>query len=322
MNLGTRISRRPPIKYIMLYWRHLSPSSRSLPIHMWRAIINFKNYGLRNAAALAYYAVFSVFPLALLLTVAISATLGDTVATEQIANGISLFLPEETETIELVRDSVEQAVQQGTEFGFIAGIGLIWSALGLFSNLTASLDRIFQAPSSRSMWTQRLWAFIITFTLIMLVGVSFIASGVLGLINAFLLSSPSIWIRIGILFLPLGLNLVIFVLVFRYVPARHVDWDAVWPAAILGAIAMELAKLGFAWYLTNLANFQFVYGGIATVIVLLLWAYLVASIFLISAEVCAQLNIWFNSPEEAANPRDIIVNNGRARLQSHIPPPA
>jgi membrane protein len=306
----------------MHYWMRLSPSSRALPVHLWRAIINFKNYGLRNAAALSYYAVFSVFPLALLLTVGISALLGSTVATEQITKGISLFLPDETETIKLIQDSVKQAVDQGSSFGVIAGIGLIWSALGLFSNLTASLDRIFEVPSSRSMWTQRLLAFLMTFAMILLVGVSFIASGLLGLINAFLLSSPSIWIRIGILFLPLGLNLVIFVMLFRYVPARHVEWDAVWPAAILGAIALELAKAGFTWYLTNLANFQVVYGGIATGIVLLLWAYLVTSILLICAEICAQLNLWFRGPIDETSQPKIIIEQGQARLPTDIPPPA
>jgi membrane protein len=66
----------------------------------------------------------------------------------------------------------------------------------------------------------------------------------------------------------------------------------VWPAAIFGAIGWELAKIGFSWYLTNVANYQFIYGSIATAIVLLFWAYLLASLFLLSAEFCAQLNEW------------------------------
>ena len=87
--------------------------------------------------------------------------------------------------------------------------------------------------------------------------------------------------------------MVIFALLFRYVPAREVHWDAVWPAAIVGAVGWELAKSGFVWYTSSVANVQFIYGGIATAIVLLLWAYLIAAIFLFSAELCAQLNQWF-----------------------------
>lgn len=298
----------------------LSPTNRALPAHLWRAIKNFADYGTRNAAALAYYAVFSIFPLTLLLAVGISGILGPTVAQEQIVNGLILFLPEETETINLFRDSVEQALEQSREFGLVALGGLIWSALGLFSNLSGALDRIFQVPASRSVWHQRILAFVMTLALVTLVIVSFIASGVLRLMDALLLSSPSIWIRIGTLFLPLGLNMVIFVLLFRYVPARHVDWDAVWPAAILGAVALELAKAAFAWYMTSFSNFQFVYGGIATVIVLMLWAFLTACIFLICAEICSQLNLWFNSPEDEPRIR-IYTEPELAGLPAEVPPP-
>ena len=103
----------------------------------------------------------------------------------------------------------------------------------------------------------------------------------------------------GAIFLPLGLNMVIFALLFHYVPARRVYWDAVWPAALFGGVGWELAKQAFSWYLTNFANFDLVYSTIATVIVLLLWAFLLASIFLFSAELCAQLNDWFLFQHEA-----------------------
>ncbi len=98
--------------------------------------------------------------------------------------------------------------------------------------------------------------------------------------------------------MPLGLDIVIFALLFRYVPSRYVAWDAVWAASLFGAIGWELARAGFAWYLANLANYQFVYGGIATVIVLLIWAYLTASIFIFSAELCARLNEWLHMQAE------------------------
>jgi membrane protein len=299
----------------------LSPSNRALPAHLLQAVNNFIDYGMRNAAALAYYGVFSVFPLTLLLAIGISTILGPTVAQEQIAAGLILFLPEETQTINLIQDSIDQALQQSRPFGLVALLGLTWSALGLFSNLSTSLDRIFQVPASRSLWHQRFMAFLMTLALIVLVGMSFITSGVLLLVDALLLSNPGIWIRIGTLFLPLGLNMVIFVLLFRYVPARYVNWDAVWPAAILGALALELAKSAFAWYLTTLADFQFVYGGIATVIVLMLWSFLTACIFLFCAEICAQLNLWFSGSDDEPRPVINALEPELSRLPREIPPP-
>ena len=319
-NARSRLTAFPIVRDTTRRWMRLGPATRALPMHLWRAIINFKNHGPRQAAALSYYAIFSVFPLSLLLAVGISAILGPTVAEQQIVDGLRLFLPEETDTINLLQDSIQQALNQSGSFGIIALVGLTWSALGLFSNLTGSLEIIFQVPSGRGMWRSRVLAFLMTLILIVLVVVSFLASGILRLINAFLLSNPSTWITIATFFLPLGVNLLIFVLLFRYVPSRLVNWDAVWPASILGAIALELAKAGFAWYLSSLANFQIIYGGIATVIILLLWAYLVACIFLISAEICAQLNLWFLTQQEQVAPRTIQANRF-SQLPAEIPPP-
>lgn len=302
------------------YWLRLPNNTRTLPAHLWQAIMNFKDYGMRQAAALSYYTVFSIFPLTLLLAVAISDILGPAVAQEQIRQGLILFLPDETDTINLLQDSIGQALEQSRTFGIIGLIGLIWSALGLFSNLTAALDRAFQVPASRSMWRQRLLAFLMTLALIALVITSFITSGVLQLMDALLLTNPSVWIRIGVFFLPFGINLVIFVMLFRYVPSRHVSWDAVWPSAILGSIALELAKLAFAFYLGNFADHQFVYGSIAAVIVLMLWAYLLACIFLICAELCSQLNLWIINQSETPRIR-IFADTSMARLPAEIPPP-
>jgi membrane protein len=309
-----------PVQRVNRRWMRLPPAIRALPIHLWRAIMNFKERGTRQAASLSYYAVFSVFPMILLLATGISAILGPAVAQEQIAQGLVLFLPEEGDTINLLQDSVEQALQQSGSFGLVALVGLTWSALGLFSNLTSSMDIIFQAPASRSMWRQRVQAFTMTLVLIILVIISFVTYGVLRLMDAFLLVNQSIWITIGMFSLPLSLNIVIFVLMLRYVPSRDVSWDAIWPAAILGAVGWELGKLAFAWYLSNLEYVQFVYGGIATVIVLMLWAFLSACIFLISAELCSELNLWLDGLHEA--PRvHILPEGGLSELPAEIPPP-
>jgi membrane protein len=283
------------MKLIRQWWDDQDSATRELPHYLWRAALNFSRTGTRQAAALAYYAIFSVFPLSLLLAVVITTLLGPVAAQEQIASALSLFVPQDT--VQLLIKNVTEAMQQGSSFTLFALGGLLWSALGLFSNITSSLDMIFMVPSRRSLWRQRLVALLMTLMLVVLVTASFLTSAVLRLISATLLGQSSNWLTIGTIFLPLGLDMVIFALLFRYIPSRHVHWDAVWTAAIFGAVGWELAKAGFVWYTTRVANFQFIYGSIATVIVLLLWAYLIAAIFLFSAELCAQLNEWFTMRE-------------------------
>ncbi len=272
------------------WWAQRELSTRLLPSYIWHAALNYNRYGARFAAALAYYAIFSIFPLSLLLVIAASRLLGATVAQTQIAQGLSLFLPE-TVVSDLVLTNITQALEQNNSFTIVAVVGLFWAGLGLFSSVTSSLDFIFRVPTSRSMWRERLVAFIMIVTLVVLVTASFLVSGVLQVISL-LFSSQSTWVNIATFFVPLGLNIVIFVLLFRFVPSRYVYWDAIWPAAVFGGVGWELAKAAFRWYLVNLANLQVVYGSIATVIVLLFWTYMLASIFLFSAELCSQLNEW------------------------------
>ncbi len=274
------------------WWYRRRISSRTLPRYVWMAVVNFNRYGTAQAAALSYYAIFSIFPLTLLVAVGVNSLLGPAAGSQQIASGLSIFLPDQ-QAVELLQSSVLEALEQRSSFTLIALAGLVWAALGLFTNLTRSLDVIFQVPSSRSLWRQRLLAFLMTLTLITLVGGSFVTFGLLRLMAVFFIESPSVWITIGTVFLPFSLNIVIFVLLFRFVPSRKVHWEAIWPAAVFGSAGWELAKGMFVWFLENLANFADVYGSIAVVIALLLWAYVTSSVFLLSAELCARLDDWF-----------------------------
>jgi membrane protein len=281
------------LQKIAQWWDRRDPATRLFFFYVRQAIANYANYGSRRAAALAYYAIFSIFPLVLLLAIGFSRIVGTAVAQEQIASALSLFLPESSETMTLFQESVQQAMDQNASFGLIALVGLVWAGSGLFTNVASSLDLIFHVPKARSLWRQRLVALLMIITLLVLIAASFIASGIIGLLSIFFLNRPGLWLTIASVFLPLSLNMMMFVLLFRFVPPRTVHWDAIWPASIVGAAGFELAKRAFAWYLANFANYQVVYGSITTVIILLFWTYLLASIFLFSAELCAQLNEWF-----------------------------
>lgn len=299
------------------WWTRQSSSTRALPGYLSHAFANYWSYGSRQAAALSYYAIFSVFPLSLLTTILISQIVGPVFAEQQLTLALQPFLPpSSSDTLLLFQTNVQQAIEQGGSLTVIAILFLIWSGLGLFSNITAALDFIFHVPSSRSLWSQRLVAAMMAVALIVLLVTSFVTSAVMGLISALLFNPPNIWISIGTFFLPLGLDMMIFALLFRYVPARRVYWDAVWPAAIVGAVGWEIAKTGFSWFLNNVANYQFVYGAIATGIILLFWAYLIASIFLLSAEICAQLNEWLLDQHWQHEAQRFLEGKATPRLSS------
>lgn len=280
------------------WWQQRRPATRSLPRYLGRAVMNYirSGTGSRQAAALSYFAIFSIFPLTLLLAVGIGNIVGPVAAQEQLARGLEIFLPEAT--VVDIQSTLESALGQSSSFGLVAFAALIWAATGLFTNINLALDGIFEVENPRDMFRQRVVAVAMGLTLVVLVLASFVTSGVLRLLSAFTPGVPNVWVRIAISFLPMGLDVVIFALIFRFVPLKDIHWDAVWPAAIFGSLGWELAKRGFEWYLTNLANYWIIYGSIATGIVLLFWAWLIASIFLFSAELCARLNEWLLDEEE------------------------
>lgn len=266
-----------------------------LPLYLARAVTEFFSLGMRNAAALSYYAVFSILPLILLLIVVLSRIIGPVITQEQIMSALAPFLPEGASgALVLVQDFVKGALEQSTSITLIALAALAWSGLGLFSNIAASLDLIFHGQSSFNLLKNRLRALGMAAVLILLLMLSFFSSFVIGVIDSLLLDPTSVWLRISALALPLGLDMLIFTLLFRYVPTRKPAWEAVWPAALLGAALWELAKALFGSIVSTSTLFQPLYGAIASGMMLLLWAYVLAATFLFAAGICAQINLWLH----------------------------
>jgi len=287
---------------ITRWYADLEKATYGLPGFLIRAWTDFNQRDTRYAASLAYYAIFSIFPLLLLTVTLLSNVIGLAQAREQILRLVGTFFP--GESLKLIEDNVILALRQGQSFGIVAVLGLSWAALSLFSNLTVALDNIFHPRQWRPMWHKRLLALIMTVALGILLVISLLTSVTLRVIGILLLDRPNTILTIMTLFLPLGLNVTIFALLFRYVPRSPVRWDAIWPAAVFGGIGLNLAQRGFWWYLENFGNFSLIYGSLGTVIVLLVWVYLSAMLGLLSAELCAALNLWMIHRDRETPPQD------------------
>ena len=84
------------------------------------------------------------------------------------------------------------------------------------------------------------------------------------------------------------LAVLMFSLVYKFVPYTKVRFSQVMPAAVLAALTWEIAKYGFTFFL-RYSSYQNVYGSIATIIAVLTWVYLSAGILLFFAEYSAQM---------------------------------
>jgi membrane protein len=77
----------------------------------------------------------------------------------------------------------------------------------------------------------------------------------------------------------------LFLLAYRYLPARRTAWRTTVVAATFAALAHELLKLAFSTYVTEVANYTSTLGNLATAAILLLWIYYGALVFIVGGEV-------------------------------------
>lgn len=278
------------LRFYQRWWILANAMSDGLLSHLWQAVMRFSKHGNREAAALSYYAVFSLFPLLLLVIIVIGTVFGPVAAREQIDTVLRLFLP--PNTADFLQENIAQALEQRGSFGLVAGVSLLWSSLRLFSNLSAALSRTFRDENPRNSWHQRLVGLLMMIALSVLLIASLAATLIFVLLDFALFFRSDSWISLGALIIPLSLSVAIFAFLYRFIPRQRVRWDAIWVAAFLGGSAWEIAKRGFTWYLDNLASYNLVYGSVATMIVLMFWTYLTGLIVLLGAELCVAIDDW------------------------------
>ena len=248
----------------------------------------------RIAAALAYYTLFSLFPILLLLLSLLGFLLdaGWSVAVaaqQDLLTAVEDFLPSAGDWV----SNAIQSIQEGrSASGIIGLLGLLWSASSTFNHLHIVLDQIWGLPGRadlRLTVQRRVGSLLIVLGLGLLLLVAQAVRSVTYWLTSIsdhlpggaLLQAVVTWL------FPFFLASVVFALMYRFLPTRKISWQEVWPGAVLAGVGWEALKLSFALYASNFANWQAVYGPVASVIGLLTWLYLSYVVVLFGAEFAA-----------------------------------
>ena len=249
------------------------------------------------AAGIAYYALFSIFPLLLGLIALLGLLLEPTQVQKRLLEMTSQVFPA---SADLVSQNIDAVVAARGAIGLFSILGLFWSASAIFAAIRKSLNRAWNVERDRPFLKQKL----IEFSMAAGVGVLFLLSvtitAVFGVAwqllppQVSMLKESGLW-RLAAGLLPLVFSFMLFAMVYRFVPNVTLTWGDVWPGAALAAVLFETAKNLFIWYLASFANYALVYGSLATVIVFLLWTYISALILLAGAEFAAVYTRLFGS---------------------------
>jgi membrane protein len=243
-------------------------------------------------AALAFYTLFSIAPI-LVIAVAIAGyVFGPNLAETHLLQQMQGLLGEAGATA--VKGLLASA-HHSDKKGFAAAIGigtLLVGATSVFGELQNTLDYIWKTPprADTVAWWRVVRSRILSFGLILGVGflllVSLLASAALAALGSWLGSFLVQWQLILPaldLLLSLGLSTVLFAMIFKYVPKEEIDWGDVWIGGVVTACLFSIGKLLIGLYLGR-SSLSSAYGAAGSIMVLLLWIYYSAQIFLLGAE--------------------------------------
>ena len=84
------------------------------------------------------------------------------------------------------------------------------------------------------------------------------------------------------------MSFAIFITIYKVLPNTKTQWRYIWLGALVAGVLFEGSKNLFLWYLDHFARYDQVYGNIASVVVLMVWAYISAFILIVGAEVASE----------------------------------
>ncbi len=260
--------------------------------------IALKNFGLARgaeaASSLAYYALFSLFPLLLVLISALGFVLKSGDAYSITLDFISEVLPNSRDLIE--RNFQEILNRRGT-IGLIGLVAALWAASGFFNTLVRNINRAWLGIKPRDVIRTRLLALSMIVMLVFLLVLSLISSMLLDIIK--LIDSPlldptilesSAWTFLRVI-LPIFITFFMFTGAYRWIPNTTVRWRASLAGALWTTVAWEVAKRLFSWYLSSgIIRYEILYGSLGTVLALMFWIYLSCLIILLGAHLTASID--------------------------------
>lgn len=259
----------------------------------------FAHRGTQLAAAISYYALFAIFPLAILGVAALGVVLGEDAARRDVLDFLQRSLPVTEDSGRRDLERLVGGVTRNTEaFGIVGVLGLAFAASGLMGSLRNGLNTVWEVAERRPPLQGKALDLLLVVGVGALLGLS-LAGSVATQIARSLTDdlSQRLGDVAGVLptladlatsALPLGIGLLAFVLLFRVVPSTAVRWREALLGALVATGGYALLRFGFGLYLDHIADYGAVYGSLGAVIAFVFFVFLTANAFILGAEAAAR----------------------------------
>jgi membrane protein len=250
------------------------------------------DYAPSMGAALAYYTLFSIAPLLIIAIALAGLVFGQEAARGEIVAQIQGLIGREGAIAvqDLLKSANEPA--QGIVATVLSLITLVIVATTVFEELQSDLDRIWRVPApakANGLWTllrTRLISFGLVLGLGFLLLGSLVVSAVIAAFGRWSNGFFEGWeaflhaLNFSISF---AIATLLFAMIYKLMPRARIAWRDVWVGAAVTALLFEIGKIVIGVYLgkTGVASG---FGAAGSLVVLLLWVYYSAQIFLLGAE--------------------------------------
>jgi membrane protein len=267
------------------------PPPRAVPGLLAEAVRGFgEDRAPRKAAALAFYTLFSLAPL-LIISIAIAGMVfgADAARGEIVGQLRGLVGTESATAIEAVLQNASRP-GAGPVAAVVGLLTLLFGATTAFAELKAGLDEIWQAPPEKMQgFVYTLRSRLLSFGLILAVGfllmVSLVFSAAVSALQRWwhLEDATGVLLQSANLLLSFGLVVAMFAVIYKLLPSVRVAWADVLVGAVATALLFTVGKFFIGLYLGHSAVAS-TYGAAGSVILVMMWVYYSALIFLFGAE--------------------------------------
>ncbi len=250
------------------------------------------DYAPSMGAALSYYTLFSIAPLLLIVISIAGLVFGQDAARGEIFGQLNGFMGSEAAAaIQGLLESVNKPAQGA--FATIIGVILVLiGATSVFGELQDAMDRIWRAPARHQ--TSGIWgllrARLLSFGMILSVGFLLMVS----LVMEAMLSALSRWwsplftgwetmAQVINTVASFGLTMLAFAMIYKIMPRVKIDWRDVWIGAGVTAFLFTAGKFLIGFYIGR-SGVVSGFGAASSIVIVLIWVYYSAQIFLVGAE--------------------------------------
>ena len=243
------------------------------------------------AAALAYYAVFSLAPLLLICIGVAGIVLGHDAARQQIlARAMDLVGPQGARGIAVLMGTPDSATKAGVITTLVGTATLLFAAVGVVAQLRSALNAVWHVEATPMSWGTFARGYVFNVALIIATGflllVLLVASAMLGAATAsareWMPGPDAIWLAVDA---AVGLLMTggLFALMFKHVPDTEVRWADAMAGAAVSAVLFTAGRMALGLFLGRAAA-DSPYDAAGSVLALLAWVYYSAQLVLVGAE--------------------------------------